>query len=107
MSNTAWRIVQALFLAAIVAYAVWTNDYGLIGFVAGVFVGNLAAIRLGNLDLAPTPFWALTVAVAVVGIGLGVLPFMPPIVGDALFGAGLFAALMMPFYRYGGGRQPR
>ena len=94
-------ILPMLVVAALVVYAVWTNDYGLIGFLAGVFAGNLVAVRLGNSGLYAASFWALTVAVVVVGVGLAMLPFMPTIVGNALFAAGLFAALMMPLIRYG------
>lgn len=101
MSNNAWRIVQALFLAAIVVWAVSIRDYWLIGLVLSIAAGNFVAIRLGNLGLATLPFWALTVGVVVSCFGLASLPFMPRIIGSFLIAGGIFSAFMMPLYHYG------
>lgn len=103
MSNATWRIVSALLLTVIAAYAVWQGDYGLISVLVGITAGSLVALRLGRMEISVGFFWMLTVAVAVVCFGIAFLPFVSRIVGSGLIAGGLFAALMMPFYRYGGG----
>lgn len=109
MSTTAWRVVQVLFISGVVIYSFSTGDYGYLGFVLGILAGFAAGVRLGRLSISTGFFVALAAALLVVSAGVGLLlPFLPQIVGAALFVVGFFTAFQMFLTRYGiggGGRQ--
>ena len=107
MSDTVYTVLLAFVLGGIVAYAVGTNDYGIISFTAGAFAGSLTAARFERLDLGTAPFWTLAVGLAVVGTGLAALGVLPRILGFFVFAAGVFVAIQMLFFRYGGARGKR